>query len=1208
MSRPHAARRRAPLRGLLCVLLLATLHLPTAQADEAARQEAARVDAARLDAEIEALATALAAGDRPAARGASVRLREAGEAADERILAAWMSIEEQPALLEALLAVVAGSPTPAAERVMRRAAAHGHEGVRAAAALALARSASTLSAEGLALLARDQLPGVRAAAWTALFAREDEHARGHRAHLPPDDDPALRTRRLVLHRLRNDDGPLLAAVLPLAEASWQDGSSGAERLAAARWLCTYALESSPLARPLDLLLAIVRECGQGPVAATALRATAGRPVAGYEPVEERWAAVEAALAVLLRKDVPAEARTWVLERCFDWLVHPVAMDPARPDPIPEQVLWRKLPDLGAELLPHIERSLLPGGFRAPAEALRLLGELPPAQALPLLERLLAPGPDAALRAAASGALHTLGVMPSEALARRLLEPATEASIRREALSTLASTPEPWALALLEAALSDPDPPLLDAALDALERRDGPEARPVLARFLLGATYPEEKLAGRLARVLRPWDDVARATYRRALELPAGTPEGPGVLRGTALSLAARFPAAQLAEVLPWLRALEPTLRGAREVEAYLICLTRAAPGEALAYIRAQWDAFPVGESLASTQARALANLEAVRDPAWVAAALDLVLEKVATRRDAALLAHATEALRGRHGHRDGDLDAFFVRLLTAQDVDGGEDGGAAVAARAVWALGAPGRGDLSAHLLPLLARQAQDTEQAHRAIALLEALEHQPMAAVEPAVAGLLFDATLYAPVRAAAGRLLAGRCSPATRAMAAAQLREASQKEHDPEVLQALARVASTGGGPLLAQGFADTLVQEVNAYLATTPPPDPFDEREDALPMRVEALAQAALRAGGEVQAEQLVRLVLAEHNLAWAESVMRMARLSHVTPDPLTALGRAGDTLGVRLADGIEGLVPRETAEVMTGLRLVEDATLAKVLERVLADPEVRTRLARWPDALPAKLALMLYGGFPRSQAVLAREVGRLAPFGSPFDVDAENQAARQAWRSGRPAEALAALQRLRALLARRGDEFDARMQGAWLGLRQLEEAWAALAEGSADGDARLARAAALAQDVPSLLVEFAAAGVLAGRVPAGAEAWLRRALVLDRRADGAGSPESARLRIVLASVYVAQGRHEEALEELTQRLPDGTVPPRLLLARAHMGAGDAESARRMLRAALQQEPWRVAEVEADPLFAPWRADGTLAKVVKEAEEARARGAEE
>lgn len=1160
-------------------------------------------DPARWDAEIDALAGALASGDRLAQRAHSVTLREGGEAAVEAIDAAWLRIAGQPRLLEALITVISDSPTPQAGRLVRRAAAHGDEGVRAAAALALAQGSSADTAEALARLACDDaLPGVRAAAWTALFAREDEHARRHRAHLPPDADPALRTRRLVLHRLRDDDGSALPAVLQLALAAWQEGGTGAERLAAARWLCTYALETSPHAQPLELLLGIVRECGQGPVTALALRTAMGVPSAGHDPVEERWAAVDAALAVLARPSVPAATRSWVLARCLQWMAHPVAMDPSRPDPIPEQALWRRLPDLGAELLPHIERGLQPGGFRAPAEALRLVHDLPAREALPLLERLLAPGPDRALRAAASSALHAMGAMPSERLAVMLLEAGTEASLRLEALSTLATTPEPWALPLLVTALQDPAPSMVDAALDALERRPGPEARAARERFLLEAAYPDEKLPGRLERLLRPWDAAAVDTFRRALEARGGA------LRGAALSIAARWPAAMLAGAWTWIEAIEPVLQGGREVEAWMLCAVRAAPATALHWIRARWDTFPVGDSRASTQARALACLEGVRDPALAPQAIDLVLEKVEGQRDPALLAHALDALRGRRGHRDGDLDRLFVRLLTAQEVDGGEDGAEAVAARVVWALAAPGRGDLTAHLLPMLQRLAGDAERSHRTLALLEALEHQPPAAVEPAVAALLFDATLYAPVRAAAGRLLAGRCSPATRAMAAAQLREASQKEHDPEVLQALARVASTGGGALLARGFAQTLEQEVRSWLGSTPPPDPFRDREDALPMRVEALAQAALRAGGAEQAGALLRLVLDDHNLAWAESVLRMVRLEHVTPDVLTALGPAADSLGVRVGRSMEGLVPPETAELVAGLRLLDDEQLAPRLAEVLAEPAVHARLARWPDAVPAKLALMLGAGYPRCQSLLAREVLRLAPFGSPFDVDLGNMAARQAWREGRRSDAVEGLARLRALVAVRGDEFDARMQGAWLGLRQLQSAWAALDEGGATGEARLAGLARLAHDAPSLLVEMASAGVLAARLPAASEAWLARALVLERRVDGPGSVEAVRARTVLAGVHLAQGRHAEALAGLTERMPDGATPSRLLLARAWMGVGDVEAARRALRLALQHEPWRRAEAEADPLFTAWRDDGTLAAIAREAEQARQRGQEE
>ena len=900
---------------------------------------------------------------------------------------------------------------------------------------------------------------------------------------------------------------------------------------------------------------------------------------------------------------------------MEWLAHPVPMDPTRPDPIPEQGLRRRLPDLGAEILPAIERRMEPGGFPAPRDGTTLLGELAPADVLPLLTRLTGSERPQAVRAAASGALRTLGVLGDEGLARRLTAPLEDAAVRRDAISALASEPAAFAVPLLGELLRRSEAETVEAAADALEERREPEARELLEAYVLDGRCPEHRLPPRLSALFALWRPLGLESWRAAL----ASERGP--LRRAALSLGARFPLARLQELLDDFRAYAPRLRGAAEVEAWVPAMLRAAPAEALAWIRAHWDDAPVGASLPSTRCRMLAALEHVRDPVHAPAAVDLALEKAGASGDPLLLQHAVDALTARQGLRDADLDAFFARLLTGQGVSGDDDTRDEVAAAAVTALERPGRGDLSAPLLALLARTAPDPEHSHRATAVLRALANQPTGPVEAPVLALALDGTLASSVRAAACFLLRGRASEAGRTRLLEALLDPSRAESDSQVLLALAAAAGTDGGAAAAGRLAAALQEALLGHYSSDAALNPDAERLDVLPQRVQALAAAAAYTGHAPALDALSALLLEPRFARWAQRVLERAWPRPSPPDALSVLAPAHPEALLRLEDAGASapLLPPEISTLALGLKALGDAALSDSLQRALAASEARPGAgpALFPDAWPAKLAALLHdprsGDHVRAAAVVEDWVGRLEPVDGVFDLDLERQRAARAEEQGRPADAARHHDRARRMLARRGLEHAPGLALAWQ--RQRADAAGcraqALAQAGDEEGARAAFAAALRgleEDAPTLAA-MARRLARAGLVLDDAEALASRALALERRAEGEESLSSA---VAAAEVLLAKHRPGAAarrLEGALERVRRSDQGPQLyLLAVAHAEAGDREAAARALRRALLLEPSLDERARSDPRLAPLAEDGLLERVLSDAAAAAALGAED
>ena len=302
MSRRGAVSGRGVLPGL-CVLALLTLW-PGGPADADPGVDYGPVPTGIAGVAADERDDALAAmglstldhrrGDRELAASLLVMLDDVGLKA----VATRLARGDVPARAKGpLLQVVASSEHPEADLLLARAAAEARPGLRMIAADGLGRGRSPAAVPALARLALDDVPGVRIAALRSLFAIESPQAVAARMDVPPDREPGLLATRLRWHRRCEDVSPGLRA---LAEAAYRDGRTVELRTAAARYLAMPVANAAP-----DVLGKIMLEAGGHPVVVALLRTAAGLPRAGYDAVEMRRIAIEAALTLLSRADVPA---------------------------------------------------------------------------------------------------------------------------------------------------------------------------------------------------------------------------------------------------------------------------------------------------------------------------------------------------------------------------------------------------------------------------------------------------------------------------------------------------------------------------------------------------------------------------------------------------------------------------------------------------------------------------------------------------------------------------------------------------------------------------------------------------------------------------------------------------------------------------------------------------------------------------------------
>lgn len=418
-----------------------------------------------------------------------------------------------------LLEVVAASRHAEADILLARAAGEPRPILRVIAADGLGRGRSPRAVPALAALALDDVPGVRIAALRALFAIETPQAVAARTAVPADPEPDLLAARLRWHRRCADVAPELRAA---ANRAYRSGRTVALRMEAASYLVRP--ESQASTEALELIL---REMGGDPLTAAVFRWGNGLPGRGYDRVAERRIAIDAALTLLSRPDLPAAKRALLIDQSLGWVAQPVAMDPYRRDPIPEYRLRRLLPDLGAEILSPLVRRLRRGDFAVTRQGMILLRELGAELAVPVLRDLVRPRTERPpfesraeaaerryLRNAAAGALQELGQVGDEQLARALVLGDEQDTLKIDILHALETEPGAWAVALLGEVVASGDLELRSYALDILERRGGPEARKILVDDLFARMdRPYDRLRPLVAR----GDEPALEVVRRALK-------------------------------------------------------------------------------------------------------------------------------------------------------------------------------------------------------------------------------------------------------------------------------------------------------------------------------------------------------------------------------------------------------------------------------------------------------------------------------------------------------------------------------------------------------------------------------------------------------------------------------------------------------------------------------------------------------------------
>lgn len=1101
-------------------------------------------------------------------------------------------------LLPHLLHVVAAAQHPAADVLLGRAATEDRSHLRMMVAEGLGRGRTGDAPALLDRLARDEVPGVRAAALRALFALESETAVAVRQALPVDERSDLHARRLRWHRLR---GCATAGLRPMTLDAWRHGITPDVRLEAAHLLIL-----AQLAPPLAVLERIVAETGTDALGAAASRLAFGVPRRGYDPLKMRTVAILAAWHAFHHAEADDAVRQRMADRMVDWLAQPVRTDPFDKRPIPENILRLILPDLAEAVVEPTLRRLARDGFRDPQDGVILLLEtLEANDAAAVLRRLLDPEASAStptvVRIAAGGGLRTLGRVGDEVLARALLRENEEGAIRRDVVRALAGDDATWAIPLLsELASSDAGEALVHDAVAVLELRTGEEpARSFLIERLFECPDRPEV---HMEHLVAPADETAFAVLERALTHRRGS------LRRAALRQIHQVPALQGERALALLREYEPRSREAfartHELQQLLYAWSALAPCEGIRWMRKNWQVFrdldwdPI----------AIRTLQNVCAEEAVPAVVDLVLEKVHGGDEATpgrLLQVATTALEGRTGYRDDDLDTFWRRVLSHPDVP--------VVWSAVRSLDHPGRGDLTDLLLPLLdGLDTQNPRDLGRASELLDALEHQPWAKVEPGIERLVLDVDADPPLRRQAAVMLLGRASQATRSRLLTRLTSTGAGTDDPSVLRLVAHVVGTGGDAHVAETCFDVLESLVLEAFDSERELDPDEVQLHETAAHVGALARAIAFTGHAPTIDRVMGLVFEERFARFARHAIA-CQGRRLGPVDATASARPGPGLLLvwHRRDGVYRPMPWEVSVLLDGVKPAGDEVLAASLQTALETARSSGRLAAFPD-LYLDLVLAHVRDRPSGDLVGAAEVverftDRAEPVGGATDFGVARSRVERFERSGRYAEATEAQARVVRILSRRA--YDDEPNWNWRRERSAVDAWrgAAWAAAGRTEAAERAFAKAVARNPydAQILQTTARARARTNADPEAALALARRARVLERRVRTLSGP-SIPTADTLALVLLRQDRFAEAAAALrpvlarVKTLASMGGRFHLRYAEALAGAGDLEEAAKAILEALALEPTLEDEIRSAPLLAPLAEDGRLEELFREAEQ--------
>lgn len=1133
-----------------------------------------------------------------------------------------------------LLGVVAASPHPAADVLLARAVADPRASRRVVAAHGLGRARTPAAIPALAALARDPVPAVRIAAVRSLFAIESPAARAARLTLPADSEPDLLACRLRWHARVGDAAPSLEA---MAEAAFRHGRTSALRTAAALYLAQPGSGT-----PVPVLARVARETGGGPLLATWVRRAAGVPTEGYDPVLMRRIAIRAVLSLLAHPDLEPRARRGWIRLALWWVAHPVDMDPYSDDPIPEDVLRRRLPDLGPEILPPLLDLLRQGAFHDPRTGVILVRELGPEVALPVLRRLLAAGPPATgfvshletgrlryLRSAAAGALGELGHIGSAALAQALLrEDGREpVSLRVDVLDALSRDDGAWVVPLLIQVARGHEAYLRSRALGILAERPEPAARAFLVEDLFERA---ERPQDRMAVLVHPGDDVAFAVLARALDDPRQ------VMRLAAFSQFRRGhnPLVCGARGRKLVLAHAPQPARLSEVEGYLNALLSVAPEEAVRTVRSLW------KDLRDDGARetVLRILSGIHEPKARRAAIDLALEKMTPKASAGMLLHAAGVLNGTPGpydwtYRVKDAAPRWRALLGSDNVH--------LQRAALEAWQHPKAPEASARLLALLDRalanralpERDSTPEGEQAFAelVLRALAHQPWAKVEGRLVAVTLNPLLSLGLREVAAQSLIGRLTPGARSRLVAWLGfgapaadgegpTAAGRNAEPDLLLYLAAAVGTGADAATANALMERLrrvlgeelwplyqaptdARLVGGLLPGEHTQGPLAVRTAAVAGRIDALARAIGSTHRKDLVAGLLSMVFDPHCAAYARlCVARQAHVARsagpgaaaVVPSPLTMLGQ--DEKG-----SPNWGMPRVIGDVLYETKALDDDSLASALGQILDAERADGRLARFPALYMRRVLQYLLeprtGRKPRTAALVFATAQAMGDPDGPAQMFLEDGEREELAQRGRFGEA-ARVQRARVRAIARGGHDDAR-PGLWARERALQDALEGAAAATRGDAARahgaFVQAVARAPYDPDVLNYVAWYMALAGFDLPRAEALARRATRLQARVE---SRPALYAIDTMAWILLRRGRPRAgiALLEPHMRSPDARRDGmlHLHLAQMYAAAGGLRKARDLLVLALTWDRALVSEVPSDPWLAPVLARQPLAQI--------------
>lgn len=1100
------------------------------------------------------------------------------------------------ALRAALVGVAVHVDHPTAARLLVRAAEDPLTHVRTLAAFGLGRfevGEEPHILDTLVRLTQDARAAVRSAAEAALFASSHDAARQARRRLPlPMSAMEREARYERAARSATSRHDIPASWLVGAERDWRSGRRPSLRLAAARLLVSPQVERRHAAQR-----AILEELGGNMYVRHATRMRLGVPQLGYDELESRHLAVDAAFALLADRSVPVDVRAALIDRCVGWVASPVPG--GRPEATsPAERLLRTLPRVGVAYVGPVQDRLRENRFFIPYQGMSLLTAIPIELSRPLIEAwaLGAPyddtGPTDFIRGTAADALDAWQYVPERERFMEVLKAPLDEWVLRDVIALLRHSKEAWALELLDGYLRGTVREMAEHAVHLLERHAAPGARDILERYLFEAPLPRH--VWRPTHRLRALTSSGDARSYKILERALSSGEDGLVLAALEMLTKRHLVGAEGLALLHAHRAsLAPRTRHA---ERYTSALLAQAPMEAVNFVKAVWDRFDDPTVM-------LRLLRETRGKNAVRAAVDFALEKSKTT-DVRMNEAVAAVLTGRFTYRAEEVTAFWRGQVGHPDPE--------IRSYAYDALRHKDAPDLAAQLLARLGMALRaDPNEAEfdplfEAVQIIDTFTHQPWHRVEATVVQLIVDPAQDPDVRAAAAKVAHGKIGSGARRQLLEWLfatRDADTKKSPVLVQLRVARGVGRGAEPEVAAELALQLEREFSTlFLAWGE--GQFVEVPDERLDRLEVLLTGIVATGHGPTIRTLC-------DLLFLPTFAREARDRH---ERLRIFDSDGGTTTPSRETNIDAVVRAPAllaAPVLRLLRVLQpvgDRTLAPGIARVLRTLEADGRLAAFPDLYLEEMARYLSdpvtGNMQVTATQLRERVLQLAPLDGLADLMVWERRAEEAAGAGDPAARHTAV--MRALRIRRRRAYGAG-RGGRLEYWEREGVLSSLAVDESlkqDPAALTARLGALRvawRDEPKAQLQLARAHRQLGVDLSGAEAALRHAAAEERRLHGdlglTIRTEAARLALAKQDVAAALRWLPEA--ELPMRNLDTRVAEAWFVrARVLMAAKDTRRAKAALlqaissRRDLQTRAWTAKD------FEPLRADGSLAELFRQA----------